>query len=97
MEYRGDISPLFDSGWSVKTQNWKIEFNRGKSLRMSSLSAFFLQRRADYKVLLVHHQLYFNIYVCGSLICFLFSGMFLLHQAIFGIYLSSGGKRGECI
>ena len=53
MEYRGDISPLFDSGWSVKTQNWKIEFNRGKSLRMSSLSAFFLQRRADYKVLLV--------------------------------------------
>lgn len=40
MEYRGDISPLFDSGWSVKTQNWKIEFNRGKSLRMSSLLCF---------------------------------------------------------
>ena len=44
MEYRGDISPLFDSGWSVKTQNWKIEFNRGKSLRMSSLSAFFFYK-----------------------------------------------------
>lgn len=44
MEYRGDISPLFDSGWSVKTQNWKIEFNRGKSLRISSLLCFFLYK-----------------------------------------------------
>ena len=44
MEYRGDISPLFDSGWSVKTQNWKIEFNRRKSLRMSSLLCFFFDK-----------------------------------------------------
>ena len=49
MEYRGDISPLFDSGWSVKTQNWKIEFNRGKSLRMSSLLYFvFIGPESDH-------------------------------------------------